>query len=89
VKITSSKACNAFKTRVDEVQKLVSAAVPGASFDVDVQPKLGTKPDRGSFVVEVAGQKVVELIAMPRPFTAMKSLSMKTDVADKVIALLK
>ena len=46
--------------------------MPQATVTIDVQPKLGSKPDKGSFVVEVKGKKVVELIAMPRPFQKVR-----------------
>jgi hypothetical protein len=41
---------------------------------VNEEKKLGTKPDKGTFAVSVRGTKLVELLAMPRPFTAMKAL---------------
>ncbi len=83
VHITSSKACQAFKRTSDQLQKLLLAKRPGTSVSVDEQKKLGTKPDRGSFIVRVRGKELVKLEAMPRPFTAMKALDL-AELADKV-----
>jgi len=85
VYITSSKACQAFKVRAEELQKLVKEAKPDASVFINAEKKLGTNPDKGTFAVRVKGKTLVELKAMPRPFTAMKALVIK-DLADKVIA---
>jgi hypothetical protein len=87
VQITSSKACQAFAKRANQVKDIVSKARPGASITIDEQKKEGSNPDRGSFVITVGGKKVVELRSMPRPFTAMKALDMEK-VANDVIKLL-
>uniref|UniRef100_A0A7S0M605 Selenoprotein H n=1 Tax=Cryptomonas curvata TaxID=233186 RepID=A0A7S0M605_9CRYP len=84
VKITSSKACQAFAKRHVELEKLVLKAKPDAKITIDIQPKLGSKPDKGSFIVEVKGKKIVDLVAMPRPFDKLKALSMETVAADVV-----
>lgn len=70
------------------MKALVLKAKPGCKVTVEEQKKLGSNPDKGSFVVRVGKDVVVELVAMPRPFTAMKALSMQ-DVADKVVSKLK
>ena len=49
-------------------QKLILKAKPDATITIDVQPKLGSKPDKGSFIVEVKGKKIVNLVAIARPF---------------------
>ena len=54
---------------------------------VDEQKRLASKPDRGTFAVHVRGERLVELVAMPRPFAAMKALDM-TELANQVIARL-
>jgi len=87
VAITSSKVCQAFAKRADALAAAVKAA--GFSASVDAQPALGRNPDRGTFAVSVkGGAPLVSLVAMPRPFTAMKALDMD-DVAKKVLAALK
>ena len=40
------------------------------------------KPNKGDFIVTVKGKKVVELLAMPRPFGKLKALDMDAVVAD-------
>ena len=87
VHIVSSKVCQAFAKRVADLTKAVAAAKPGVAVTVDTQLALGRKPDRGSFIVTAGGTIVVELVSMPRPFTAMKALDMG-DVAKQVIAKL-
>ena len=87
IQITSSKACQAFAKRANQVKDIVSKARPGASITIDEQKKEGTNPDRGSFIITVGGKVVVELKSMPRPFTAMKALDMEK-VAQDVINLL-
>jgi hypothetical protein len=87
VHVTSSKACQAFGKHVDKLKEALGKLRPGVAVEVDTQPKEGKNPDRGSFVVVVNGKTVVELRAMPRPFTAMKGLDMD-DVARKVVAAL-
>jgi len=87
IQITSSKACQAFAKRANQVKDIVSKARPGASITIDEQKKEGTNPDRGSFIISVGGKVVVELKSMPRPFTAMKALDMEK-VAQDVINLL-
>ena len=87
VVIVSNKVCNAFKTRAEGLRKAILAAKPSASVTVDEQKALGRAPDRGTFAVTVAGKSLVELPAMPRPFTAMKALDMDA-LAKQVIALL-
>ena len=87
VVITSSKACNAFKVRADAVEKGIKAAKPTATVVINTEKKLGSNPDKGSFVVAVGDTKIVELIAMPRPFQKMKALDMD-DVVRQVLAKL-
>ena len=87
VLITSSKACNAFKVRADAVEKGIKAAKPTATVVINTEKKLGSNPDKGSFVVAVGDTKIVELIAMPRPFQKMKALDMD-DVVRQVLAKL-
>jgi hypothetical protein len=84
IQITSSKACQAFAKRANQVKDIVSKARPGASITIDEQKKEGTNPDRGSFVITVGGKTVVELRSMPRPFTAMKALDMDKVAADVI-----
>ena len=84
IQITSSKACQAFAKRANQVKDIVSKARPGASITIDEQKKEGTNPDRGSFVITVGGKTVVELRSMPRPFTAMKALDMEKVAADVI-----
>jgi hypothetical protein len=87
VHVTSSKACQAFGKHVDKLKTALGKLRPGVAIEVDTQPKEGKNPDRGSFVVAVNGKTVIELRAMPRPFTAMKGLDMD-EVARKVVAAL-
>jgi len=61
VLITSSKACQAFKRTTNALEKAIRKRKPDVSIEVDEQKKLSSKPDKGSFVVEVNGKKLVEL----------------------------
>lgn len=85
VLITSSKVCQAFAKRADAI----AAAVKGSkhTVSIDTQPALGRNPDRGTFSVVVRGKTLVELKAMPRPFTAMKALDID-ELSKKVLAAL-
>lgn len=40
------------------------------------------KPSKGDFIVTVNGAKVVELLAMPRPFGKLKALDMEAVARD-------
>jgi hypothetical protein len=88
VHITSNKACQAFKTRATQLSKLIKETLPDCVIEVDEQKKLSSKPDKGSFVVKVGDVTLVELVAMPRPFTAMKALDI-AELAEEVIGELK
>jgi hypothetical protein len=46
------------------------------------------KPGKGNFVVRVNGEPIIELLAMARPFTALKALDMD-DVSQKVLSIVK
>lgn len=87
VHIISNKVCQAFAKRASGLAAAVKAAKPGAAVTIDEQKAEGRNPDRGSFVVTVAGKEVCALRGMPRPFTAMKALDMDA-VAKQVVALL-
>ena len=87
VHIISSKVCQAFAKRANGLAAAVKAAKSGAAVAIDEQKAEGRNPDRGSFVVTVAGKEVVALRGLPRPFTAMKALDMDA-VAKQVVALL-
>lgn len=50
-----------------------------AGFSVTINPE---KPRKGSFVVQMNGETVIELLAMPRPFTKLR----ETDVEEVVKA---
>jgi hypothetical protein len=45
------------------------------------------KPGKGNFVVRVGGKKVVELLAMNRPFLSLKALNMEEVCANVLKAL--
>jgi hypothetical protein len=45
------------------------------------------KPGKGNFVVRVGGEKIVELLAMARPFNPMKALNMEEVCANVLKAL--
>ena len=85
VVITSSKVCQAFAKRADAIAAAVKAAKH--TVVVDAQPALGRNPDRGSFILVVRGKTLVDLKAMPRPFTAMKALDIDA-VSKSVLAAL-
>ena len=87
VQIISSRACQAFKTRAEGLKKAILAAKPQAKVEIDEQKPLGRNPDKGTFAVSVLGKVLVEKVAMPRPFTAMKALDMGA-LAKQVIAAL-
>ena len=87
VKIVSNKVCQAFKTRAEGLKKAILAAKPQASVEIEEQKPLGRNPDKGTFAVSVMGKVLVEKVAMPRPFTAMKALDMDA-LAKQVIAAL-
>lgn len=93
VHITSNKACQAFKRTVDKLKKVVLDELPDTKIVVLEEKKLSRNPDKGSFVVVVktkAGEDktLVSLVAMPRPFKAMKDLSMD-DLGAEVIKELR
>ena len=46
------------------------------------------KPGRGNFVVRVNGEPIIELLAMPRPFSALKALDME-DVSQQILNRVK
>lgn len=85
VVIISSKACQAFAKRHDELQKLIKEKDPKLKVDIQVEKKLSSNPDRGNFVVSAKGKTIVDLKAIPRPFSAMKLLDMN-DVASRVVS---
>ena len=89
VHIVSSKVCQAFKKRSDQVVSAVKKAFPSAKVVVDERPAEGRKPDRGSFVVTARGKEVAAFRAMPRPFSAMKAADIEGDVVARVVAALK
>ena len=93
VHITSSKACQAFKRTVDKLKTEIKKEIPDAVIVVDEQKKLASKPDKGSFIVKAKGKNgeektLVSLVAIPRPFTAMKEMSME-EVGKQVVDVLK
>ncbi|KAJ1445702.1 hypothetical protein M885DRAFT_578772 [Pelagophyceae sp. CCMP2097] len=47
------------------------------------------KPRKGAFVVSVGEAKIVDLVDMKRPFTALKALDMDQVAADTLAALAK
>jgi len=61
VVITSSKACQAFKTRANGLHAAIKKVKPSASVVIVEEKKLGSNPDRGSFVINVKGAKMIEL----------------------------
>jgi hypothetical protein len=64
-------------------KKIVSAI--GNDTTVVINPE---KPGRGNFVVRVNGEPVIELLAMQRPFPALKALDMEA-VSQQVIDRVK
>ena len=75
VLIISSKACQAFGKRATELSRLIREAKPGTKVVVDERKKESSKPDVGSFVVQLrGGAKVVELLHLARPFPKLKAL---------------
>lgn len=46
------------------------------------------KPGRGNFIVRVNGEPVIELLALQRPFPALKALDME-DVSQQVLDRVK
>ena len=87
VSITSSKACQAFAKRHTELEKAIKKLNPDVAVNIDVQKKISSNPDKGSFIVEVNGKKIVNLVAIPRPFTTMKALDLEKVAKDVVAAL--
>ena len=83
--ITSSKVCNAFKSRATQVAAAVAKAKPAFLVVIDEQPAEGRNPDRGTFKIVVRGKTILDLPKMARPFPAMKALNMD-DVCAQVIA---
>ena len=85
VVIVSSKACQAFGKRATELSRLIKEAKPGAKVVVDERKKESSKPDVGSFVVQVkGGDRVVELLHLARPFPKLKALDIPA-VAKEVV----
>lgn len=63
-------------------KKIVQAV--GDQATVAINPE---KPGRGNFVVRVNGVPVVELLAMNRPFPALKALDME-EVSQNVLSMI-
>jgi hypothetical protein len=64
-------------------KKIVQAV--GDQATVTINPE---KPGRGNFVVRINGTPVVELLAMNRPFPALKALDME-EVSQKIISMIQ
>jgi hypothetical protein len=64
--------------------KKIVAAI-GNETTVVINPE---KPGKGNFIVRVNGEAVVELLAMQRPFPALKALDME-DVSQQVLNRVK
>jgi hypothetical protein len=64
--------------------KKIMAAI-GNDTTVAINPE---KPGRGNFVVRVNGEPVIELLAMQRPFPALKALDIE-DVSQQVLNRIK
>lgn len=64
--------------------KKIVAAI-GNETTVAINPE---KPGRGNFVVRVNGEPVIELLALQRPFPALKALDME-DVSQQVLDQVK
>ena len=86
VVITSSKVCQAFKTRATIVETAVKAAK--GSVVVNEEKAEGRNPDRGTFRIVAKGKTIVDLPGMARPFPAMKALDMEA-IAKQTVAALK
>lgn len=73
-----------FKTRAGKIAKFL--AEQGCDAEVEINKE---KPGRGNFVVRVEGREepVLELLAMKRPFAALKALDMD-DIGAQVIEAL-
>ena len=89
--ITSSRACQAFAKRDEELSRLVKATGKRAGKEVTVyahrDKKISSHPDVGSFVVYVKGRPHVRLEKLARPFAKLKELDLE-EVAEQVAALL-
>jgi hypothetical protein len=77
-----------FKRSATQVENAVNAALPGTVVVLNEE-----KPRKGTFaitVVDAKGEKtpIVELLAMPRPFTKLRGTNLE-DVASKVVEALK
>lgn len=76
------------------LQEEILAAAPSAS--IHGHPRKGweplpledVKPEKGAFVVKVAGQVVVSVGPEPRPFNKLRALDL-TDAAKKVVSVLE
>ena len=62
-----------FKTRAGKIQKYLAANGSNARVEINKE-----KPGRGNFVVRIEGkdEPILELLAMKRPFAALKELDM-------------
>jgi alanyl-tRNA synthetase len=79
VTVEACKQWNAFKSRAGLITKAVG--------DKAVVTVNAEKPGKGNFVVRVGGKKVVELLAMNRPFPPLKALNMEEVCANVLKAL--
>lgn len=76
------------------LQEEILAAAPSAS--IHGHPRKGweplpledVKPEKGAFVVKVAGQVVVSVGPEPRPFNTLRALDI-VDAAKKVVSVLE
>ena len=70
-----------FKTRAGKIQKYL--AENGSAARVEINKE---KPGKGNFVVRIEGKEepILELLAMKRPFAALKALDME-DIGKSII----
>ena len=77
-----------FKTKAGQLEKALKSA--GFSFPISVNnatdlSESGGKPRKGSFVVKFGNSTKLELLSMPRPFTALRN----TDIGKLVSSIME
>ena len=73
-----------FKTKAGHLDKALKAKGFQEGVSVNGDFLNGGRPRKGAFVVSLNGIIMCELLDMPRPFTALKSMDLDA-LADKII----
>ena len=73
-----------FKTKAANLEKALKSKGFVESVSVNGEFLNGERPRKGAFVVSLNGKIMCELLNMPRPFTALKSMDLDA-LADTIL----